>query len=131
MCCAVASQFKCAAITPAHASAFLANPANYLIVAEVGASHAGFTLAYRLDRLDRVTPQLFIYELDVAPEYRRQGIGTRLLAFVRDLVAAEHLMEAFVVADESNEPAVGLYRRSGARREAGAAAIFVYSGTGA
>jgi hypothetical protein len=70
-----ASTFKSAQIPPARAGRFLANSANYLIVAERGGAVAGFVLAYRLDRLDRDAGQLFVYEVGVAPDHRRAASG--------------------------------------------------------
>ena len=85
---AVASVFKSAAITTEHAAEFLSSPANYLIVAEADGNLAGFALAYRLERLDRPAAQLLVYEVGVAPDLRRRGIGAGLMAFVRQIVAA-------------------------------------------
>jgi ribosomal protein S18 acetylase RimI-like enzyme len=110
------------------AASFLANPGNYLIVAETHGELVGFVLAYRLDRLDRDAAQLFIYEVGVAPARRRAGIGTRLMAFVRQLVADESLMEAFVLTDRDNTAAVDLYRGTGAEVEGPGSVLFVYHG---
>ena len=127
----VASDFKSAGVSLKHASEFLTNPANYLIVAEADGRLAGFVLAYRLDRLDRPAGQLLVYEVDVAPDLRRRGIGTALMAFVRQIVAEEVLMEAFAVTEQANEAAVALYRRTGAQQEGETSYVFVYAGAAA
>lgn len=122
----VATEFKSAAISVSHASAFLANVANYLFVATTGNELAGFVLAYRLDRLDRAACQLFVYEVGVLPHRQRQGVGTRLMEQVRRIVSDEHLMEAFVLTESDNEAAKRLYRRTGAQVESGHSMLFVY-----
>jgi len=89
---------------------------------------AGFVLAYRLERLDREAAQLFVYEVGVTPQYRRDGIGARLMGHVRDLVAEEALMEAFVLTDQDNEAAVQLYRSTGGQVEGATSILFTYPG---
>lgn len=123
-----AALFQSAQISPARAGRFLSNPSNHLIVAERDGTLAGFVLAYRLDRLDRDAGQLFLYDVGVAPAYRRSGIGTRLMRFVRQLVVEESLMEAFVLTDHDNDAAVRLYRGTGGEVEGPGSVLFVYPG---
>ena len=59
---AAAARFKSSTISTELAGRFLANPANYLIVAQRQDDLVGFLVAYRLQRLDRAAEQLFIYE---------------------------------------------------------------------
>ena len=40
---------------------------------------SGFLLAHRLERLKEESYKLFIYEINVAPEHQRKGIGTALI----------------------------------------------------
>ena len=72
-----------------------------------------------------------MYEVDVAPELRRRGIGAALMAFVRQIVAEEGLMEAFAVTEQENEAAVALYRRTGAQQDGETSYVFVYAGAAA
>jgi ribosomal protein S18 acetylase RimI-like enzyme len=106
----------------------LANPDIYLVVAELSGHPVGFVLGYRLERLAGPA-QLFVYEVDVRPAYRGQGVGTRLLAFVREVVQLERLREAFVFTSRDNLAAVGLYRATGAVAEEETGVCFVYPGT--
>ncbi len=89
---------------------------------------AGFVLAYRLQRLDREAAQLFVYEIGVTSQYRHGGIGTSLMGYVRELLAEESLMEAFVLADQGNPAAVRLYHSTGGHVEGAGSVLFVYSG---
>ena len=126
--CKLASTFKSARVTPEHAARFLSNPGHFLFVAEVSGEIVGFLLAYRLERLDRAATQLFVYEVEVAPSYRRQGVGTRLMERVGEAVEREGMMEAFVIADADNAAAVALYGKTGGRRESGSSVVLVYPG---
>jgi ribosomal protein S18 acetylase RimI-like enzyme len=105
---------------------FLANPAHYVIIAEINAEIAGFLLAYALERIDREAAQMFIYEVEVAPNYRRQGIGTALVRHIVDLARAEKMLEAFVSTNRSNTAAMRLYAATGRRIEHGDDLLFVY-----
>jgi len=126
--CQVAAAFKSAQLSAERVAQFLANPTNYLIVAESAENLAGFVLAYRLERLDRTAAQLFVYEVGVAPQYQRRRVGSRLMEHVRHLVSEESLMEAFVITDHSNDAAVRLYRSTGGQVEEAAGVLFVYPG---
>lgn len=125
---AVARVFKEAIIEIAHAGVFLANPANYLAVVQIDGAIAGFLLAHRLDRLDQTAGQLFIYDIDVAPDQRRRGVGSALMRYVRDVVEREGLMEAFLLTNRANEPAMALFRRTGGTAEDDDGVVFVYPG---
>ncbi len=127
--CEVARTFKNAVIGTDLAASILANPANYLVVAEADREIAGFLLAYRLDRIDRPAGQLFIYEVAVDPNHQRRGVGKALMRFAVDVVEREGLMEAFVITNRDNAPAIALYKHTGARAEDDDGVVFVYPGT--
>jgi ribosomal protein S18 acetylase RimI-like enzyme len=122
----VVALFKSTASPSSRPGQFLANRANYLIVAELATELAGFVVAYRLDRLDRDTAQLFVYEIGVLPEFQRRGIGTQLMQEIRRVVTAEGLMEAFVLTDQANVAAQRLYGGTGATIEEDQSMLFVY-----
>lgn len=56
-----------------------------------------------------------VHALAVAPEYRRQELGTRLLRIVDALAADEGVTETSLTVAESNEGALRLYDREGYR----------------
>lgn len=122
----VAAAFKAAAVPSSRAAQFLANRANYLIVAEQGGGLVGFVLAYRLDRLDRETGQLFVYEVGALHEFQGRGVGTGLMQHVRRIVEDEALMEAFVLTAHRNTAAKRLYSRTGGQVEVDDDVLFVY-----
>jgi len=128
---AAASTFKSHSHSADSLSAFLANPANFLLigvaVAEDGQEEpVGYLLAYRLQRPDRQAAQMFIYEVDVAEAWRRRGLASALLEEIRRLARAEGMFEAFVLTSRGNEAARRLYARTGAVVEDDAALLYVY-----
>ena len=129
--CEVARTFKNAVIGTDLAASILANPANYLVVAEANREIAGFLLAYHLDRIDRPAGQLFIYEVAVGPDHQRRGVGKALMGFATAVVESEGLMEAFVFTNRDNAAARALYQRTGARAEDDHGVLFVYPGNAA
>ena len=120
--------FKSRSNSESSLSAFLANPANFLLVAaaEGGSEAFGYLLAYRLERPDREAAQMFIYEVDVAEGWRRSGLASALLDEIGRLARAEGMCEAFVLTSRGNEAARSLYARTGAVVEDDAAMLFVY-----
>ena len=106
---------------------FLENKGTYLVVAEDEEEPVGFLLAYVLPRIDRNSAKLFIYELEVAAEHRRKGIGTALINFVRKIVKEEKFMNAFVFTSYSNKEAVEFYKHTGGHIVNGDDLMFVYT----
>jgi|SRR5215471_12861221 len=105
---------------------FLANPANYLLIAETGCEVCGFLMAYRLDRPDREESQMFVYEVSVGVPWRGRGVATALVEKITAMARAERMFEAFVLTSQANERAKGLYARTGGVVEDDAAVLFVY-----
>lgn len=118
--------FKGSSRSLASLQAFLGNPANYLLIAEVGGEVGGFLVAYRLERADREASQMFVYELGVAVPWRGRGLATALVDGITAVARAEGMFEAFVLTSRGNEPARRLYARTGGIVEDDAAVLFVY-----
>jgi ribosomal protein S18 acetylase RimI-like enzyme len=118
-------QFRGDQIAVPYLERLLQNPANFLIVAETDGALLGFLFAHCIDRLHREETHYFIYELEVAPNRRRQGIGTALVRYLRN-VAEREGVEAFVLTNHSNRAAVSFYQATGARIENGDDLLFVY-----
>ncbi len=112
-----------------HAAAFVANDANYIIVAEVAGEIVGMVLAYHLDRVDHPSGQLFVYDVEVTESHRRREVDRALMRHVREVVEREHLKEAFVLTDRGNDDAIALYSSTGAVTDDEEAVVFVYPGS--
>jgi ribosomal protein S18 acetylase RimI-like enzyme len=81
--CKAVATFKNSHPTDDYMTWFLSNKDNYLYVAELEGELAGFLLAYKLERCDGERAMMFLYEVEVLSQYRRQGIGRSLVEAVR------------------------------------------------
>ena len=105
---------------------FLARPENLLIVADVDGAPAGFLVAYALDRVDRDRRMVCLYEIGVAVGSRRRGLATAMIEALLAWCREQGVMKTWVITDRSNEPAMRLYARTGARPDAGEDVVFVW-----
>jgi ribosomal protein S18 acetylase RimI-like enzyme len=107
---------------------FLGKPENVLIVAEEDGVPAGFLVAYALDRIDRDRRMVCLYEIGVVSRKRRRGIGRAMIDALLSWCRAQGAMKTWVITDRSNESAMRLYARTGARPDAGQDVVFVWTG---
>src|SRR5882724_5679211 len=68
-----------------HLKQFLSAESHYFLAAKADGVWAGFAYGYELSRPDGES-MLFLYSLEVLPEFRRQGVATELLANLRRIV---------------------------------------------
>ncbi len=88
----------------------LDNPwAVWLVAADKGRVIGYLGAQYGLDGGDIMT-------VAVAPEYRRSGIGTDLIAAMSKILQEKHLQWLTLEVRPSNEPALTLYRNLGFRQ---------------
>ena len=102
---------------------------HYLVIARDDATGEviGFAWAYKLQRLAGKPWSLFLYEIEVADDHRRRGIGRALIGFLRDVAdTADPPMEMFVLTNHSNHGAVAFYTCTGGIVEESDALLFVY-----
>ncbi|MDX2186235.1 MAG: GNAT family N-acetyltransferase [Opitutaceae bacterium] len=77
---------------------------------------AGLT-AYLLHKLEQERTEVYLYDLAVRAEFRRQGIATKLIETLWAEVAAFPVHVIFVQADHGDDPAVALYSKLGLKEE--------------
>ncbi|HTK81820.1 MAG TPA: GNAT family N-acetyltransferase [Bacteroidota bacterium] len=106
--------------------AFFEDRKNILLVAYEGLRPCGFLCGYLLTSLRVQSPKLFLYSIDVAPEYRRRGAGTLLISELTSIARDNSCSEIFVLSNKSNNAAVRLYERTGGRPENPDDVMFVY-----
>jgi aminoglycoside 3-N-acetyltransferase I len=78
---------------------------------------AGGLAAYELPKFEQERSEIYIYDLAVAEDWRRQGIATTLIRQLQDIAAARAAHVVFVQADYGDDPAISLYSRLGHRED--------------
>jgi ribosomal protein S18 acetylase RimI-like enzyme len=96
-----------------HLRQFLAQDSNYLIVATVGKLPVGFLTAYRMPALSCDASMVYIFEIDVARAYRRQGIGKQMVNLLKGLCEGSDVEDIWVGTENDNIAAKRLYESTG------------------
>jgi len=99
-------------VRPELLQAFLANPANLLIVAVAEGQVVGMASGLCYVHPDKPLT-LFIEEVGVAGRYQRQGLGRRLVTELLEQGRARGCHEAWVATEVGNEAARALYTALG------------------
>ena len=87
------------------------------VVALAGEEVLGGLVAYELDKVEKAWRELYIYDLAVAEEHRRRGVGTALIEHLREIAAQRGAWVVYVQADYGDDPAIALYEKLGVREE--------------
>jgi aminoglycoside 3-N-acetyltransferase I len=72
-------------------------------------------VAYELDKFEQARREVYIYDLAVRAEHRRQGIATALIASLGEIAVQRGAWVIYVQADYGDEPAIALYEKLGVR----------------
>ena len=103
---------------PSWTEQFLADPGHHLIMAFDDGEAVGFVSGIVTRHPDKA-PEMLLYELAVAEGHRRRGIGSALVAALRDHARSLGHRGMWVVIDEGDEVPAATYRAAGAtEREA-------------
>lgn len=95
----------------------LANDSFYLIVAIQERQIVGRLVAYEFELVKDNTKEVYLYEIDVFEEFKKQGIGTQLVEFAKRICKQRKVSHMFVGTEASNIPAQKLYLKTGAKPE--------------
>lgn len=126
--CAIKQPESDEAISARYLREFLSRPENVLIVASHNGDPAGFALAYILDRIDQARRMVCLYEIDVAMSHRERGVGREMIEVLKSICRDVDATKMWTVTDRSNEAAMRLYKRTGARVESrGSTVALVWS----
>jgi aminoglycoside 3-N-acetyltransferase I len=87
------------------------------LVALAGEQVVGGLVAYELDKFERARREIYVYDLAVAEEHRRQRVATALIEALREIAAWRGAWVIFVQADHGDDPAIALYETFGVREE--------------
>ena len=101
---------------------FLTYPQNLGFIALYHNEIIGFIYGYSLTSLDGdlITdkrPQLFIYSVDILPEFQGLGVGTKLFQYVVDYSKTNNFSECFVITDKGNKAACKVYEKAGGKND--------------
>jgi len=105
---------------------FLSDSKNYLLVYMVGEEVAGYAYGYELQRFDGKNSMMYIHAIEVIPEYRKQGIGTRIINEIADICRKNGFIKMFLITFKSNIPAVSLYESTNGKAKHDDYVVFDY-----
>ncbi len=101
----------------AYLEGLLAKEHVFPVVALAGEEVLGGLVAYELEKFERARREVYIYDLAVGEEHRRQGIATALIGHLRGIAAGRGAWVIYVQADYGDDPAIALYEKLGVREE--------------
>ncbi|PSW16219.1 hypothetical protein C9J01_04250 [Photobacterium rosenbergii] len=103
--------------TVEHLKGFLSCTSNVLILAVHDDEPIGFLSAYIMPKLERAEYMAYFYEIEVSPSYRRKGVATRMVSFLKSELKGQGVSSLWVGTDVDNKAALSLYESTGAIRE--------------
>jgi ribosomal protein S18 acetylase RimI-like enzyme len=91
---------------------FLNDPTLHLLIAYMDGEPVGFVSGVEMTHPDKGT-EMFLYELGVGEQHRRQGVATALVEALKELAREKRCYGMWVLCDEDNEAAVKTYGKAG------------------
>src|SRR5215204_431679 len=85
------------------------------LVALAGEQVLGGLVAYELDKFEQARREVYIYDLAVHAEHRRQGIAMALIVHLGEIAARRGAWVIYVQANYGDDPAIALYEKLGVR----------------
>lgn len=77
----------------------------------------GGLTAYELHKFEQARSEIYIYDLAVAEQYRRQGIAIALIHALKEIAAERGVYVVVVEAEHDDRPAVELYTKLGVKQK--------------
>ena len=87
------------------------------LVAIVDGKVVGGLAAYVLQKFEQERSEIYIYDLAVLEEFRRQHIATGLINKLREIAREIGAWVIYVQADHGDDPAIKLYESLGTRED--------------
>ena len=75
--------------------------------------HKGSLQAYITAAIEKLTPTAWIYDMAVAPDHRRQGYGSQMIAAASTWASQQKAEQLMVALPMKNDPAMTFFRKSG------------------
>ncbi|GAB3268004.1 GNAT family N-acetyltransferase [Sinomonas notoginsengisoli] len=102
---------------------FLAKPGHHLLLAEDADGRAvGFVSGVETSHPDKGT-EMFLYELAVAPDWRRRGVASHLVNALAEIARELGCYGMWTGTEPGNEAALATYLSTGARLEPGTTTV--------
>ena len=114
--CDIASLFRSSQVGADYVAALLADEQNHLIGAFSEHRPVGYAFGYELQRIDGLGPMMLLYEIEVAEDHRRRGIGRALVERLKRTCRERGFTKMFVSTEASNTAAMALYASTGGER---------------
>jgi aminoglycoside 3-N-acetyltransferase I len=95
----------------------LGKPHIHALVALEAGEVVGALVAYELDKFEEERCEIYIYDLAVTEEKRRQCIATALIEHLKGIGRERNAWVIYVQADYGDHPAIGLYNKLGTRED--------------
>jgi aminoglycoside 3-N-acetyltransferase I len=77
----------------------------------------GGLAAYELQKFEQERSEIYIYDLAVSAEHRREGIATGLIQELKKIAVERAAYVIYVQADLGDDPAIALYTKLGVRED--------------
>lgn len=103
--------------TATYRQALLARPDVFAMVALAENNVVGALVAYELTKFEQERSEVYIYDLAVAQNWRRQGVATALIEDLKALAKSTGGWVIYVQADYGDAPAIALYTKLGTRED--------------
>lgn len=108
----------------------LADSRCYFLVCEKDAVPVGYLSAFRFPTVEWSGQMVYLYDLVVDADRRREGIGTMLVEALKDLCRADGVTRVWAGTAIENQAAQRTFERTGARRVSETYVEYVYNLTG-
>ena len=100
-----------------HLEKLLSNPVFIALALVRGNEIAGGLTAYELPAYYSASPEIYIYDIAVHPQFQRKGLGEKLLSALEDHCRRNGIATMFVEAHEEDAHAIDFYRATGGKAE--------------
>ena len=77
----------------------------------------GGLAAYEMQKFERERSEIYIYDLAVDEQHRREGVATALIRELQRIAGELGAYVIFVQADYGDDPAIALYTKLGSRED--------------
>lgn len=105
---------------------FLSDPRHHLAVATENNVVVGFASGVHYIHPDKPAPELWVKEVGVAPTHRSQGVGKALMQALLKAAQDAGCVEAWVLTDRDNMPAMRLYKSIDGDEAPGETVMFTF-----